>query len=237
MARDTTILLIEDDPLVANLIRDVLEANGYRVWWVGGGAAGKAMLDQVQPNLVILDLMLPDADGLVLCAELRERRADVPIVVCSATPLKRDAILALKLGADDFIPKPFAVEELRARVEAVLRRASQPIPQPPRVTRLGALAIDHGRHRVHVGTREIALTHAEYRLLAGLLSRPNEVLSRQDLAQVMWGSEEASIGRAIDVYVYRLRTKLREAEAETGLSAPPVVTVRGAGFKAEQRAA
>ena len=237
-----TILLIEDDPGIADLIRDVLEASGYRVWWAEGGTAGQALFDQARPDLVILDLRLPDADGLALCAALR-KRSDVPIIVCSGTPLKQDTLLAFERGADDFIPKPFVVDELRVRVEAVLRRtgyreaqhtpgpAAQPAPQRPRVDRIGELTIDHTRHRTHLGAREIALTATEHHLLQALVSRPDEVLSRRELAQVVWGSEEASIGRSIDVHVHRLRAKLRQAQEETGLPAPRVVAIRGFGYK------
>ena len=252
MARDTagagaTILMVEDDPAVAELMADVLESSAYRVQRAEGGGEAKAMLDQVHPNLIILDLMLPDADGLVLCADLRQR-ADIPIIICSATPEKRDSILAFKLGADDFIPKPFVVEELVARVQAVLRRsgqgdsrrAAEPAPppaappsQPPqaRVDRVGELTVDHSRRHVQLGSRDIVLTPTEYRLLTALLSRPDEVLSRRELAQVVWGSAEASVGRSIDVHVHRLRAKLREAQEETGLPAPRVVAIRGFGYK------
>ena len=254
MARDTagagaTILLVEDDPAVAELMADVLESSAYQVQRAEGGGEAKAMLDQVHPNLIILDLMLPDADGLVLCADLRQR-ADIPIIICSATPEKRDSILAFKLGADDFIPKPFVVEELVARVQAVLRRsgqgdsrrATEPAPPPAtppspsqphqaRVDRVGELTVDHSRRHVQLGSHDIVLTPTEYRLLTALLSRPDEVLSRQELAQMVWGHQEASIGRSIDVHIHRLRAKLEDAQAHTGLPAPPVVSVRGFGYK------
>src|SRR5256885_12279017 len=120
----TTIMLVEDDTAVAQTLTDALESSGYRVWLAETGADAKTLLEQTRPDLVILDLMLPDVDGLVLCSGLKGI-ADVPIIICSATPQKRDAILGLKLGADDFVAKPFDISELEARVKTVLRRPSQ----------------------------------------------------------------------------------------------------------------
>src|SRR5579862_4536792 len=113
-------MLVEDDHAVAQTLTDALESSGYRIWLAETGADARTLLEQTRPDLIILDLMLPDVDGLVLCSGLKQI-ADVPIVICSATPQKRDAILGLKLGADDFIAKPFDIYELEARLEAVLR--------------------------------------------------------------------------------------------------------------------
>src|SRR3977135_4578116 len=127
-------MLVEDDHAVAQTLTDALESSGYRVWLAETGTDAKTLLEQTRPDLVILDLMLPDVDGLVLCSGLKAI-ADVPIVICSATLQKRDAILGLKLGADDFIAKPFDIYELEARVEGVLRRPPQTRdarPHPPR---------------------------------------------------------------------------------------------------------
>ncbi|MGH2366782.1 MAG: response regulator transcription factor [Chloroflexota bacterium] len=252
-ATGATIMLVEDDRHVAALLMDILQSGGYTVRHAGTGAAAMSLLDEARPDLIILDLMLPDADGLVLCADLRARAA-VPIVVCSATPVKRDSILALKLGADDFIAKPFAVDELLARVAAVLRRTApavpaplapsavdQPAPQeptpeadppsPPRVDRISQLVLDHTRRQVTLGGHEVPLTPTEYRLLTALASRPDEVLSRQELAHQVWGYEDASIGRSIDVHIHRLRAKIEAAVGRTGIEAPVIVSVRGFGYR------
>src|SRR4029079_9752795 len=120
-----TILHVDDDPEIADMVREALEGRGHRVVRVASGAELKDKLQEgFEPDLVLLDLMLPDADGLVLCADLNER-SDVPVIIVSGTARKRDSILGFKLGADDFLAKPFHVEELEARVEAVLRRAAQ----------------------------------------------------------------------------------------------------------------
>ena len=227
----TTIMLVEDDPAVAQTLTDALEASSYRVWLAETGADAKTLLEQTRPDLVILDLMLPDVDGLVLCSGLKGI-ADVPIIICSATPQKRDAILGLKLGADDFVAKPFDIYELEARVEAVLRRTSQSrhveqAAAPPDHIRVGELIIDRSRRRVTLGGEPIQLTPTEYRLVSALASRPDEILSRDELATLVWGYQDASSGRTIDVHIRRLRVKLNSGP----VPAPAIVAVRGFGYK------
>jgi len=227
----TTIMLVEDDHAVAETLTDALESNGYRVWLAGTGADARTLLEQTRPDLIILDLMLPDVDGLVLCTGLKAI-ADVPIVICSATQQKRDAILGLKLGADDFISKPFDIYELEARVEAVLRRTTQtrvaePPPAQPDHLRVGELIIDRSRRRVTLGGEPLQLTPTEYRLVSALASRPDEILSRDDLATLVWGYQDASSGRTIDVHIRRLRVKLSSGPVPS----PAIVAVRGFGYK------
>src|SRR2546427_559419 len=139
------ILIIEDDPSTAGGLKELLEGNGDQGWAADSGAQAKSMVDVAHPDLIILDLMLPDMDGLVLCAELRSQaQSDIPIIVCSGTSRKRDAILALRLGADDFVSKPFDIYDLEARIEAVLRRAHQQSQQhasEPEHYRVGDLII------------------------------------------------------------------------------------------------
>ena len=231
MREAATIALVEDDPAVARTMADALDSSGYRVWHAANGSQARALLSRSKPDLIILDLMLPDVDGLVLCCGLK-RIAPTPIVICSATPHKRETILGLKLGADDFIAKPFDINELEARIEAVLRRsrpkAASESPQAGRIDHLqvGALQIDRAKKRAVVGAESLALTPTEYRLLSTLADRVDQVVTRQDLAQKVWGYEDASSGRTIDVHIRRLRAKL-------GTTArPPVVTaVRGLGYK------
>jgi DNA-binding response OmpR family regulator len=244
----STILVVDDDFEIANLVKDSLEPRGHSIVHVADGAALKEKLNEgFEPDLVLLDLMLPDADGLVLCADLNER-SDVPIIICSGTARKRDSILGFKLGADDFLAKPFHVEELEARVEAVLRRSAErkaegktrtdevaatqaaaALRLPPRAepVTIGLLTIDDARRQVSVDGALVELTPTEYRLLGILAARLDEVLSRQELSSLVWGYQDASIGRSIDVHVHRLRTKLA-IPAEKG---PHIVSVRGFGYK------
>jgi DNA-binding response OmpR family regulator len=225
-----SILLVEDDPTVAWLLRQLLEGKGYRVWHVATGAEAEVALDGARPDLILLDLMLPDVHGLVLCADLKAR-ADVPIIICSATRRKEDSVLGLKLGADDFIAKPFSPDDLVARVEAVLRRAAPPrqasSAPPPAQQRIGGLVIDHARCQVTLGGEVVRLTPTEYRLLCVLASRLDEVVSREELAQYVWGYHDRDVARSLDVHMRRLRGKL----AAGAVPAPPLVTVRGFGYK------
>jgi DNA-binding response OmpR family regulator len=227
----TQILVVEDDPSAAAMLRELLESSGYHVWVASSGAQAKAMVDEMRPDLVILDLMLPDMDGLVLCSELRSQaQRDIPIIVCSGTSRRRDAILALRLGADDFVQKPFDIYDLEARIEAVLRRSHQQAVQQaaePDHFRVGDLVIDRSRRHVTLGDEELQLTPTEYRLLHTLASRPDEVFSRDELAQRVWGYRDASSGRAIDVHIRRLRVKLDSAAT----APPPIISVRGFGYK------
>ncbi|MGI8423071.1 MAG: response regulator transcription factor [Chloroflexota bacterium] len=257
---DTTaarILLVEDDPSLALALREILEGEGYAVSQSGSAAEARAVLDSTPPDLVILDLLLPDADGLVFCADIKAR-SKMPVVICSGTSRKRDSVLALKLGADDFIAKPFDVDVLISRVGAVLRRTqsgaappsvalpptplgpakrssarpgSTPGPPPPgAVCTIGLLTLEHARKRVSFQGADVPLTATEYRLLSAFMASPDEVLSRRDLAQIVWGYEDASVGRSIDVHVHRLRMKLQRVQALKGVPGPNVISVRGFGY-------
>jgi two-component system response regulator MtrA len=223
-----TILVVEDDAAVARTLIDALDMAGYRVWHAMDGTDARHQLERVRPDMILLDLILPDIDGLVLCYTLKSA-ANVPIVICSATSRKRDPILALKLGADDFIHKPFELDDLLARVEAVLRRApkitASPPPEPE--LRVGELLVEPARHRVQLGAELLSLTPTEFRLITVLASRPEQVLSRDELAQDVWGYSDVSHGRTIDVHVRRLRLKLQRAR----VPAPAIVSVRRSGYK------
>jgi two-component system response regulator MtrA len=227
-----TIVLVEDDPAVARTMADALDSSGYRVWHAGTGSEAKALLGRAKPDLIVLDLMLPDVDGLVLCSGLKHMTA-TPIVICSATPDKRDAVLGLKLGADDFIAKPFDIYELEARLAAVLRRSQRTRahePAAPTVgnpTHVGNLTIDGPTRCAVIAGEPLRLTPTEYRLLSTLAERADHVVTRRDLALKAWGFEDPSSSRTIDVHLRRLRVKLSTAKAPP----PVIVAVRGLGYK------
>jgi two-component system response regulator MtrA len=225
-----TILLVEDDAAIAFMMSDVLESSGYRVRVAASGGAARAQVEQYSFDLIILDLVLPDEDGLVLCSVLKNL-ASTPILICSGTQRRRDAFLSLKLGADDFIAKPFDVYDLLARVEVLLRRASQQRgsePVAPRgPIRVGSLQIDHALHQVTLGERALQLTPTEYRLLTVLAARPEQVVPRDALAKLVWGDPDTGSSRTIDVHIGRLRVKLSQA----GGAAPQIISVRGFGYK------
>ena len=225
-----SILLVEDDAAIAFMLTDVLESTSYSVTVAGTGAAARAQVEQHTPDLIILDLVLPDEDGLVLCSVLKNM-ASVPILICSGTQRRRDAFLSLKLGADDFIAKPFDVYDLLARVEVLLRRAAQHHSSEPLAQRgpirIGDLQIDHGLHQVTLGENVLQLTPTEYRLLTVLVARPDQVVPRDALAKLVWGDPDTGTSRTIDVHIGRLRVKL----AQAGRTAPQIISVRGFGYK------
>src|SRR5207245_2828824 len=181
-----------------------------------------------RPDLIMLDLMLPDTDGLVLTTALKTL-TNAPIIICSARHQQVDRVLGLKLGADDFIAKPFDLDELEARIQAVLRRASRvretPTASPDQI-RVDELLISQSRGTVTLAGQAVHLTPTEYRLLVALANRPDEVLTREALGQLVWGYQDLGTGHLIDVHIGRLRLKLRRASR----LAPVIVTVRGKGY-------
>jgi DNA-binding response OmpR family regulator len=211
---------------------DALEGADYRVWHASDGGESRALVERAHPDLILLDLFLPDVDGLVLCSMLKSI-ADVPIVICSASSRRSDPVLSLKLGADDFVRQPFDVEDLLARIEAVLRRAPRPAGvikatalQTPNL-RLSELVIEPPRRRASVGGERLLLTPIEFRLLTILTAHAEHVLTRDQLALEVWGYTDASNGRTIDVHIRRLRVKL----GQSGASSPTIVSVRGMGYR------
>jgi DNA-binding response OmpR family regulator len=222
------ILLVEDDADTARSLSRALETSGYHVTAVDTGTEAKALIEHIQPDLILLDLMLPDTDGLVLTTALKAL-TNAPIIICSARQEQVDRVLGLKLGADDFVAKPFDLDELEARIEAVLRRVSRArdvATTPADQIRIGELLIAQSRGTVTLGGQAVHLTPTEYRLLVALASHPEEVLSREMLGQIVWGYQDLGTGHLIDVHIGRLRLKLRRASA----SAPVIVTVRGRGY-------
>jgi DNA-binding response OmpR family regulator len=225
-----TILLVEDDPAIAFMLTDVLESTGYVVREAATGSAARALVEHLRPDLIILDLVLPDEDGLVLCSVLKTS-VNVPILICSGTRRRRDAFLSLKLGADDFIAKPFDIYDLLARVEVLLRRAAHQHAGEPLVARgpirIGELLIDHALHQVVLDGNLLQLTPTEYRLLTVLAARPDQVVPRDALAKLVWGDPDTGTSRTIDVHIGRLRVKLSPG----GHLAPQIISVRGFGYK------
>ena len=215
-----------------------------------GGAEGAAT---GPPDLVVLDLGQPDVDGLVLVGDLRAR-TKVPILVGGESEGRSEALLAFRLGADDFVAKPFDVDDVVARVEAALRRigerssagdeagrattgrAAGPMMRKRREAEGGAwvvgdLALDVAHHRVMVGGEEVRLSRSEYLLLSALMSHPDELLSRLELARAVWGEQLAQIGRPIDQHMYRLRSKLQAAARKAGVQVPTIASVPGFGYR------
>jgi DNA-binding response OmpR family regulator len=224
------ILVVEDDAALARTLRQVLVASGYAVWLADSGAAARAVLGQRQPALILLDLGLPDTDGLLLTPTLTALSA-APIIILTARAGQADRVLGLKLGADDFVAKPFDDEELLVRIEAVLRRGRPrpaPASSPPARLQVGPLTITRGGGPVTIGSTRVHLTPTEYRLLLVLADHADQVVSRATLLRQVWGYEDddPSAGHLVDVHLGRLRLKLAHAT----LRAPALVTVRGRGY-------
>src|SRR5438874_6666281 len=217
-----TILLVEEEAAAAADLSRVLSEAGATVWHAASATDARAILKQGRPQLIVLDLRLPDVDGLVFCANLKNDAPDVPFMVCS-TGTTAEKILSFKLGAEDFVAKPYEAAELQARVEAILLRRSRqaaptrgfqrehttaPVRSTPPGPDLGRLRVDLARWRVTVDEKPLTLTPTEFQLLVFMARRPGEIISRQELARGVWGNESMSRSRTIDAYVRRISTKL-----------------------------
>jgi DNA-binding response OmpR family regulator len=219
--RGGTILLVEDEEDIATLVRTYLEKDGFRVIWAPSGVDGLLALEQNEIRLAILDLQLPDADGLDLCRAIRSS-SRLPIVIVTARDEEIDRITGLELGADDYVTKPFSPRELVARVRAVLRRAEPEGDDD--LVEVGDLVLEHAGRTVSVGGNEVELTGMEFDLLAFLLAHPGIVMSRERLLERVWGLSFPGGTRTVDVHVAQLRRKLDRPEL--------IKTVRGSGYKA-----
>jgi len=224
------ILVVDDDPKIVALVRTYLERDRFRVVTASDGREAIRAIEEQPPRLVVLDLMLPEIDGL---AVIRRTRAlgDIPILVLSARGSTGDRIQGLTEGADDYLPKPFSPAELVARVRTILRRTERDVIDASTEVcyRLGDLEVDLARHAVREADREVVLSVLELRLLVALLAADGRILSRDQLLDAIHGVGEADVtDRAIDVYVKRLREKLGDDPA----SPRYVATVRGAGYRA-----
>ncbi|HEX2428385.1 MAG TPA: response regulator transcription factor [Gaiellaceae bacterium] len=220
-----TILVVEDEPGIARLVQDYLERAGFAVVRASTAADALALARAKTPALVVLDLGLPDVDGLDVARELR-RLGDTPIVMLTARGDESDRIVGLELGADDYVVKPFSPKELVARVRAVLRRGERAAPRAETVRALDVV-IDVPRRRVTVGDRRVELTATEFALLETLAREPGRVFSRGQLLDAVHGVSFESYERAVDAHVKNLRKKI---EPEPG---PPryIQTVHGVGYR------
>ena len=205
----STILVVEDDADIAGLIRRYLEKAGHAVQVLASGAAVLPQVRRELPDLLILDLMLPELDGLMICQALRAeaRTAATPIIMLTARGDEADRIAGLELGADDYVTKPFSPKELTARVAALLRRTGRAAPSGG-VLRYGSIAIDPERHTVHVDGVDVRLTAKEFLLLQYLIQHRGRVLSRDVLLTDVWGYQYTGGTRTVDVHIRRLREKL-----------------------------
>lgn len=224
------ILVVDDEPTLIETVGYNLRKAGYLVCSATDGPGGLAAARREQPDLVILDLMLPGMDGLDVCRHLR-RESAVPVLMLSALGEEVDKVVGLELGADDYLTKPFSMRELLARVKALLRRVellrAEAPGEPARVLTAGNLTVDLDQHRAAVGSRPLTLKPKEFDLLAHLVRSPGRVHTRDSLLQQVWGYEYAGDTRTVDVHIRWLREKI-----ETDPSNPKrIETVRGVGYR------
>jgi two-component system, OmpR family, phosphate regulon response regulator OmpR len=217
------ILLIEDDARLAEMVQDYLRQAGFRVERAGSGAAGLAYQERDAFDAIILDLMLPDMDGLDVCRTIRSRAA-VPILMLTARGDATDRVIGLELGADDYLPKPFEPRELLARLRAVLRRGHGPAKAD--VLRFGRLEVDRGARAVRVDGEAKALTSHQFTLLLALAEHAGRVMSRHALMDLLKAQPLEAFDRSIDVHVSRIRSAIEDDPKKPRR----VITVRGAGY-------
>ncbi|KAA8723464.1 MtrAB system response regulator MtrA [Corynebacterium spheniscorum] len=220
------ILVVDDDPAIAEMLTIVLEAEGFDPVAVMDGNDAVPTFEREQPDLILLDLMLPGMNGVDICRTIRQN-STVPIVMLTAKTDTVDVVLGLESGADDYITKPFKPKELIARIRARLRRSDS---DPSEVIEVGDLTIDIPGHTVKRGEQEISLTPLEFSLLATLARRPQEVFTREELLREVWGYRNAADTRLVNVHVQRLRAKIEKDPENPHI----VLTVRGVGYKTGQ---
>ena len=221
------ILLIEDDADLFSLLQYNLEKEGFLLTGLQTGRGAIELCRKVRPDLILLDIMLPDSDGLDICKGMRKDPdlATIPIIFLTARAAETDRIIGLEIGANDYVVKPFSIRELIARIKLQFRNQSQ----PPRVLEAGGIELDRTSCQVRVNGIPLALTATEFRLLEFLMTRPGVVFSREQLLNAVWGQDRAITDRAVDVYVLRLRQKVERDPANPLM----IHSVRGFGYTFE----
>ena len=222
------VLVVDDESHILELARLYLAREGYQIETVSDGALALARFGQVKPDLVVLDIMLPNVDGLTICREIR-KQSQVPIIMLTARDEVTDKVVGLELGADDYLTKPFHPQELVARAKALVRR-SRLEPDQPGLVRAGRLEVDLERHEVRFGETKVQLRPKEFDLLALLARHPGRVFQRSELLDLVWGYDFPGYTRTVDVHVQQLREKL----AQAGVTNPTVQTVWGVGYKLDE---
>ncbi len=222
------IAIIDDEPDILELVSVHLKKNRYRVREFEDAEAFYLFLRSEIPDLIILDLMLPDADGFEVCSYLKksDKLGNIPVIMLTARAAESDKILGLELGADDYVTKPFSPRELVARVKAVLRRKESPQQEAERIDIEGVLSLDLQRHEVMVRGRRVDLTSTEFRILQLLASKKGWVFSRDQILDYLWGNEKTVVDRTVDVHIKHLREKM-------GPASNMLKNIRGVGYKLE----
>ena len=219
--QDRKILLVDDDPALRDLVRIALERDGFRVITAADGQIALTHASREAPDLIVLDIGLPELDGFEICRRIRAI-SDVPILFLTARDDEIDRIVGLEMGADDYVTKPFSPRELLARIRAILKRSAA--PRAAQTLRCGALELDKARHRCSLGAHEIELTATEFTLLEQLMRQPGQMHSKRQLIDAHWGAHSPVSDRTLDSHLRNLRRKLAEAGLPDALE-----TVHGVG--------
>ena len=222
------ILVIEDEPGIRLALKDELEFEGFAVEMAEDGSTGLAAILRSQPELIVLDLMLPGRNGFQICQEIRTRGIRTPIIMLTARSEEVDKVRGLGLGADDYVTKPFSLAELVARIRAVLRRAQKArTDDEADVLAAGSIKLDLRRHAAYKGDRELQLTDTEFRILALLLKRTGEVITRDDFLKSIWGEDVYVTHRTVDTHVAALRKKVEDDVEHPNY----ILSVRNVGYR------
>lgn len=219
------ILVVDDEPDILELTRYNLSREGFQVTTAATGNEALAQITRDKPDLVVLDLMLPDQSGIDICKKIRATPAfqQLPIIMLTARSEEVDRVVGFEIGADDYVTKPFSPRELTLRIRSVLRRSSNTGPNDSRLKR-DELILDRESHRCTVSEQEVELTAKEFDLLATLMTRPGQVRTREQLIEAVWGSDFSVSSRTVDTHLKRLREKI-------GPYAELIQTVRGVGYR------
>jgi len=225
------ILVVEDEPDILQLVKLYLEKEGFRTATAVNGAQALKKVKEDKPDLIVLDLMLPELDGLEVCKRLRSvpDTAMLPIIMLTAKAEESDTVIGLELGADDYVAKPFSPKALVARIKALLRRLERTPAEGAGLYRYGPLTMDTTRHEVRLGNDEVPLTAKEFGLLEHLLRHPGRVLTRDILLNAVWGYDYYGTTRTVDVHIRRLKQKLPPLDAA-------IVSVKSLGYKLKEAA-
>jgi DNA-binding response OmpR family regulator len=220
------VLVVEDDPGILRTVADNLRFERYEVFTATDGETAYALHQQAQPDLIVLDLMLPRMSGLEFCRKLRMEDTQVPVLMLTARSQEADRVRGLDLGGDDYVTKPFSVPELMARVRALLRRTVSN-PGAPGALRFGQAEVDFERYSAHRRGRPVEMTRKEFALLRFLASRKNTVLTRDEILNKVWGFDSFPVTRTVDNHIASLRAKLEANPAHP----EHILTVHGVGYK------
>jgi DNA-binding response OmpR family regulator len=219
------ILIVEDEPNMRLGLKDNLEFEGYAVELADNGTQGLGLILSKSYDLILLDVMLPGMSGLDVCKKTREKGLATPILILTAKSEEMDKVLGLELGADDYVTKPFSLRELLARIKAILRRGE--LKNSTKVTTIGKLSVNFETYTSSNATGPVRMSHKEYDILHYLFQQRNEIVTRYDLLQHVWGYEESPTTRTVDNFIVKLRQKIEEDPNDPRI----IITVHGTGYK------